>query len=299
MTILLVGGAGQLGWELRRCLSVLDDLAVPSHSEFDLASADAVREGVRSVRPRLIINAGAYTAVDRAESEPQVAMAVNGTAPGVLAEEARRLDVPLVHYSTDYVFDGAKDGPYCEGDQPNPLNVYGRTKLAGEQAVQASGAPHLILRTSWVYGARGQNFLRAMLRLAGEREVLNVVDDQIGAPTWSRMIAEATAQLLGRMRARDGSFHLRKAAGLYHLTAAGATSWYGFARAIVFNGPLRDERKAQEVRPIRTADYPTAARRPANSCLDCTALRRSFGIGLPNWEISLQQVMEELSPDDA
>ena len=222
--ILLTGKNGQVGWELQRTLAPLGEVVVLDRRQLDLSDPDQIRERVREISPDLIVNAAAYTAVDRAEAEPEPAMAVNGTAPGLLAEEAKRIGAAIIHYSTDYVFDGAKTTPYTEEDAPNPLNVYGRTKLAGEQAVQAAGVPHLILRTSWVYGMRGKNFLLTILRLAREREELKIVDDQIGAPTWSRTIAEATAQIL-----TSGAWPVSGASGIYHLTASGSTSWYGFA----------------------------------------------------------------------
>jgi dTDP-4-dehydrorhamnose reductase len=238
----------------------------------------------------VIVNAAAYTAVDRAESEPELARAINAIAPGVLAEEAARLDAVLVHYSTDYVFDGAKPAPYVESDPPSPLSVYGRTKLEGERAIGASGCRHLTLRTSWVYGARRQNFLLTMLRLAGERRSLRIVDDQIGAPTWCREIAQATASLLARPE-----LAARGADGLYHLTAAGATSWFGFARAI-FESPemarLRVTPPALEAIPASA--YPVAARRPANSRLDCGRLVRA-GIRLAPWDAALGRCLREVS----
>jgi dTDP-4-dehydrorhamnose reductase len=240
--------------------------------------------------PDVIVNAAAYTAVDRAESEPELARAINAIAPGVLAEEAARLDAVLVHYSTDYVFDGAKPAPYVESDPPSPLSVYGRTKLEGERAIGASGCRHLTLRTSWVYGARRQNFLLTMLRLAGERRSLRIVDDQIGAPTWCREIAQATASLLARPE-----LAARSADGLYHLTAAGATSWFGFARAI-FESPemarLRVTPPALEAIPASA--YPVAARRPANSRLDCGRLVRA-GIRLAPWDAALGRCLREVS----
>jgi dTDP-4-dehydrorhamnose reductase len=217
----------------------------------------------------------------------------------VLAEEARRLGIPLVHYSTDYVFDGRKPGVYLESDPTGPLNVYGRSKLAGEQAIAATQAAHLIFRTSWVYGARGGNFLRTMLRLARERDQLTVVDDQIGAPTWCRMIAEATALALAQHRRADGRFDLAEVSGLYHLAAGGATSWFGFAQAILALDPRRGEHRARQIDPISTARYGAIEARPANSRLDTSRLRSVFGLALPDWQASLQQVMEEIAPSSA
>jgi dTDP-4-dehydrorhamnose reductase len=287
--LLLTGANGQVGWELQRALTPFGEVIGLDRSRLDLARPDALRETVRGIAPQVIVNAAAYTAVDRAESEPEVARAINTIAPGVLAEEAQRLDAILVHYSTDYVFDGAKPEPYTESDPPNPLNVYGRTKLEGERAIGGSGCRHLTLRTSWVYGARGHNFLLTMLRLAGERRHLRIVDDQIGAPTWSREIAQATAALLAR---RD--LALPGADGLYHLTAAGATSWHGFAQAI-FASP---EMKRLGIMPptleaIPSSAYPTPARRPANSRLDCSRLFSRAGIWLAAWDAALARCLAE------
>lgn len=290
MKILVTGANGQVGWELRRALAPLGDVIAAHRGQLDVARPDALREGVRAMTPDVIVNAAAYTAVDRAESEPELARAINAIAPGVLAEEAARLDAVLVHYSTDYVFDGAKPAPYVESDPPSPLSVYGRTKLEGERAIGASGCRHLTLRTSWVYGARRQNFLLTMLRLAGERRSLRIVDDQIGAPTWCREIAQATASLLARPE-----LAARGADGLYHLTAAGATSWFGFARAI-FESPemarLRVTPPALEAIPASA--YPVAARRPANSRLDCGRLVRA-GIRLAPWDAALGRCLREVS----
>lgn len=229
-----------MGWELMRTLSPLGEITAPNSEELDLSEPGGIRAFVREVGPHLVVNAAAYTAVDRAEEEPELAAAINAAAPGVLAEEARRLGAALVHFSTDYVFDGEGTTPYTEEDHPNPINVYGRTKLAGERAVQGAGVPHLILRTSWVYGMRGKNFLLTILRLAREREELEVVHDQVGAPTWSRAIAEVTAQVLSQGAGNFFSL-LEQKGGLYNLTAAGETSWYGFAKAIAELDPDRTE----------------------------------------------------------
>ncbi len=296
MTILLLGGTGQVGWELARALAPLDTLAMPGHAEADLSRPESLRPLVRGLRPGAIVNAAAYTAVDQAKREPDLAHAVNALAPGVLAEEAQRLGIPLVHYSTDYVFDGQKADPYVEGDVTAPLNVYGRTKLAGEQAVAASGAAYWIFRTSWVYGSRGKNFLRTMLRLARERERLTVVDDQTGAPTWCRMIAQATALALAQRRRPDRSLDLAGTSGLYHLVAGGATSWHGFAQAILTLDPQRAQHRARQVDPISTAEFNAPEPRPANSRLDASKLRATFGLALPDWRASLAQVLEELAP---
>ncbi|HEX4798374.1 MAG TPA: dTDP-4-dehydrorhamnose reductase [Burkholderiales bacterium] len=281
MKILLTGRNGQLGWELARTLAPLGELAAYDRTMLDLAKPDQIAAAVRSVKPDIIVNAGAYTAVDKAESEPEAAFAVNAVAPGLLAEEAKRAGALLIHYSTDYVFDGAKEMPYVEEDPHNPLNVYGRSKLAGELAVQSVDGSHLILRTSWVYAARGRNFFLTIRRLLKEKSELRVVSDQIGAPTSARALAEATAELLRR----HGVAALRGARGVYHVTAAGFTSWHGFATEIA-----RLERPNPLVRiiPIASSEYPTPAPRPKNSRLSNEKLRRSFGIALPQWETCLE-----------
>jgi len=267
--ILLIGKNGQLGWELARSLAPLGELIACDRAAFDLAKPDQIAATVREIKPAVIVNAAAYTAVDKAESEPHLAQAINEQAPRILAEEAKKLGALLVHYSTDYVFDGTKAGSYHEDDATNPLGVYGRSKLGGELAIQASACRHLIFRTSWVFGPRGGNFLLTMLRLGREREELRVVDDQVGAPTSSRMIAEATAQVL---RKPVGE-------GLFHLTAAGSTSWCGFAREIFSAASMKTR-----VIPIASAEYPTAAKRPRNSRLNCDKLRQAFALSLPTWQ---------------
>lgn len=286
MKILLTGKNGQVGWELERTLATLGEVVAVDRRGMDLADPDSIRNAVRAARPDLIVNAAAYTAVDKAESEPGLAMAINGTAPGVMAEEAKRLGAAMVHYSTDYVFDGTKTTPYTEEDAPNPINVYGKTKLAGEQAVQAAGIPHLIFRTSWVYGRRGKNFLLTILRLAQERDELKIVDDQVGAPTWSRLIAEATAQILAQRRA-----NLSEVGGLYHLTSAGRTSWHGFARAILD----RAARPRPRLVAIPGADYPLPAPRPCNSGLSNQKMQRDFGLALPAWDAALALCCREMN----
>lgn len=283
--ILLTAQNGQVGWELQRTLAPLGEVVALDRQALDLANPDAIRAVIREVKPQLIVNAAAYTAVDRAETEPELAQAVNATAPGIMAEEAKRLGAALIHYSTDYVFDGAKEGVYVEDDPTNPLNVYGATKLAGEQAIRASCAAHLILRTSWVYGARGKNFLLTMLRLAKEREELKIVADQIGAPTWSRHIAETTAQILAQ---RMGQWP--ELDGLYHFTAGGATSWHGFATAIV---ELSGIAPKPRLIPIPTTEYPLPATRPKNSLLSNASLAATFGLTMPDWSVSLRLCMEQ------
>lgn len=294
--ILLLGGEGQVAWELRRSLASLGEvLAVGRRTQpyaVDFMQPDSLFALVVSIRPDWIVNAAAYTAVDKAESEPEVAAAVNALAPGRLAEAASRVGAQLVHYSTDYVFDGSADVPYTEDVSPNPQGVYGRTKLDGEEAIAKAGCDWLILRTAWVYGARGGNFMRTIRRLAREREALRVVADQHGAPTWSRHIAEATAQILSQLADDRGAWH--RACGQYHLTSAGEASWHDFACAIVDHLRSRESIPCQVVTAITTADYPTPARRPAYSVLDNGKLAASFGVQLPDWRIALAQVQEDL-----
>lgn len=279
MRILLTGSNGQIGWELRRSLPPVGEVFAFDHASLDLAIPDQIVKNVREIKPDLIVNAAAYTAVDRAESEPDLAARINGQAPRILAEEALRAGAALIHYSTDYVFDGAKTAPYVETDAPNPINVYGKSKLEGERGIQATGCRHLILRTSWVYGARGANFLLAMLHLAKERDELRVVDDQIGAPTWCRDVAAATAPLARELAAGN-------IGGLYHLTAGGKTSWCGFAREILQNCGMTTRLLA-----IPSAEYPAAAKRPANSTLSCESLLSASGIALPEWAASLRRCL--------
>jgi len=280
-TILLTGAAGQLGFELARLLPAHGRVTALDHSQLDLADVDALVATVRKLRPQLIINAAAYTAVDRAETKPQLADAINARAPAILAEEAKRLDAALVHYSTDYVFDGAATVPYGEDAATNPLSVYGRSKLRGEEGVAAADGASLVFRTSWVYGLHGRNFLLTMRRLAAEREELRVVADQFGVPNWSRTLAEATSALVGR-----GLSFLVERAGLYHLSAHGVTTWFDFARAIV--GDVDRPR----VVAIAAAEYPTPARRPAFAVLATTKFERTFGITLPHWRASLAECLD-------
>jgi len=289
VNILVTGRNGQVGWELARALLPLGRVHACAHAELDLADAAAVRRKLDEVRPDAIVNAAAYTAVDKAESETEPANAVNAAAPALLAQEAARRGALLIHYSTDYVYDGAKAAPYVESDPTNPLGAYGRSKLAGEAGIRAAGADHLIFRTSWVYAARGANFLRTILRLAAEREELRIVADQIGAPTWARLIAEATAHALRQaMQERSGGTF---DSGVFHLAAAGETSWHGFASAIVAG---RSGLRVKAVMPITTADYPLPAPRPANSRLDTGAFRARFGLVLPDWRDCLQLCLEEI-----
>lgn len=287
--ILVIGKIGQVGWELRRTLAPLGRLVCVDYPEVDLTDGTSIRKWVRDAAPAVVVNAAAYTAVDKAETEPDRCRQINAVAPGILAEEAKKLGALLVHYSTDYVFDGTKRTPYIEEDAPNPLGVYGRSKLAGDQAVQQAGGRHLIFRLCWVYGARGQNFLLTIMRLAREREKLRVVGDQAGCPTWSRMIAETTALALKQALAASEPGALT---GVYHLAASGQTTWHGFTQAIVDLMPP-ENRKCQVVEAITTPEYPTPARRPAYSVLSCEKLKRTFGLQLPEWKQSLEQVLEK------
>ena len=288
-TILLIGKNGQVGWELRRSLATLGQVLAVDYPEIDLTDAAAARRIVLENKPTVVINAAAYTAVDKAESEPRIAQQINGIAPGALAEAAKQMGALMVHYSTDYVFDGTKKTPYVETDPPNPVSVYGQTKLEGDQAVRAAGCDHLIFRLCWVYGARGQNFLLTMQRLARERDSLRVVADQFGCPTWSRLIAESTTLALRKILAAPD---VNAFTGTYHLAASGFTSWHGFASRIVELMP-ETERRCREVTAITTAEYPTPAKRPAYSILGCEKLEGIFDIRLPNWEECLQLVLDK------
>jgi len=294
--ILLTGVTGQVGWELQRTLWTLGEVISAGRSvnnavQIDLSQPDTIRRTIREVKPNLIVNAAAYTDVDKAESQPELAMTINGIAPGLMAEEAKLISAAIIHYSTDYVFDGKKTTPYIEQDKPAPQNTYGKTKLAGEQAIQAVGVPHLILRTSWVYGLRGKNFLLTMLKLATEREEIRVVNDQIGAPTWNRMIAESTAQILSQATESVSGFLATKSA-IYHLSASGQTSWYGFAKSIFEQDIKYSERRMQRLVAIASEQYPTAAIRPAYSLLSNQKLSHTFGLALPDWERTLDLVLE-------
>lgn len=292
-TILVLGRNGQVGFELQRTLAPLGKVVALDSWQLDLNKSDNIRKMLGEIAPDIIVNAAAYTAVDKAESDPDIAMRVNGDAPGVLAEEAKKLGALLVHYSTDYVFDGTKAEAYVESDTTAPASVYGRSKLAGEQAIQAMGGQHLIFRTSWVYGVRGHNFMLTMLRLAKEKDNLKVVADQFGAPTWSRMIAEATALVIASRQGQNG---------IYHLTGQGRTTWHGFAQAILAEYHERHARKgwpelkvqAQQVEAITTTQYPTPAKRPANSLLGNLKLLQDFRLALPEWRSSLVQALDEV-----
>ncbi|OGS80509.1 MAG: dTDP-4-dehydrorhamnose reductase [Gallionellales bacterium GWA2_59_43] len=293
--IFVIGKNGQVGWELQRSLSMLGDVIALSRYEADLQAPQALLERIRMERPDVIVNAAAYTAVDKAEVDEVAATQINGVAVGELAQAARDAGALFIHYSTDYVFDGSKNGPYVESDEPNPQNAYGRSKLAGERAIQQAGGDWLVLRTTWVYAARGHNFMKTMLRLARERDELRVVGDQYGVPTWARMIAEATAIIVARaMQARTrGEF----ASGIYHLSAGGATTWHSFAELIVGYARQHERSgsiKASVVTPILTADYPLPACRPVNSILSCEKLRCDYGIVMPAWDVAAELCLADL-----
>jgi dTDP-4-dehydrorhamnose reductase len=285
MKILITGQHGQVSHALQQRLPDLGELIVLGRDQLDLVNPDQIREQIRSHRPNLIINAAAHTAVDQAESEPDVAYAINAIAPGILAEEAKALGIPLIHYSTDYVFDGSKPAPYTETDAPNPLGVYGQSKLAGEQAIATVGGEYLILRTSWVYSDHGKNFLLSMQRLLQEKPHLRIVADQIGAPTWAGTIALSTRALIERWQAGQAGDW-----GVYHLTAQGETSWFGFAQAI--GEHLRAQGKAcAELEAIPSSAYPTPAKRPLNSRLDCSRLQQQWHVSLPQWQDALRECL--------
>ena len=292
--ILIVGAYGQVGRELQRSFADAGEIIARDRDTVDLAAPDQVRAMVRGAEPDVILNAAAYTAVDRAESEPDTAMAVNALASGILAEEALRAGALLVHYSTDYVFDGSKAGPWVETDVPNPLNVYGASKLAGEEAIRRAGGKYLIFRTSWVYGPHGQNFLLTMLRLGQECESLNIVDDQFGAPTSSIELADATRAIVSGVLA--GQFGAPSSwAGLYHMTCGGSVSWCGFARAIFARADNLLHGKVPVVKPIVSAEYPTPAKRPRNSLLSNEMLNTRFSVQLAPWEVALDTVILRLA----
>ena len=293
MKLLLTGHNGQVGFDLRRALALLGEVIAINSEDCDLADEAAIRRVVRDLRPDVIVNPAAYTAVDKAESEQALARAINARAPGVLAEEAKTLGALLVHYSTDYVFDGTKLGSYQEADTPNPSSVYGATKLAGEGAIVAAGCRHLILRTSWVVGAHGGNFAKTMLRLAGERDTLSVVADQFGAPTSAALLADLTAHLVREAQRTSADFPY----GLYHAVARGETNWHGYACHVIERA--RAAGKAIRVAPdaikaITTSDYPTPAKRPANSRLDTSLLRETFGLHLPDWKIGVDHILDQI-----
>ena len=293
--ILLVGNLGQVGYELQRSLSSLGQVIGVDRNELDITDISKLKDFVRELKPQVIVNAAAYTAVDRAESEASLAKKINADAPTILAEEAKRLDACLIHYSTDYVFDGTKDGLYSEDDIPNPLGIYGQTKLDGELGIQHTDCDHLTFRTSWVYGSRGQNFLLTMLRLSQEKEFLKIVNDQVGAPTWSRFLADATAQILAITLSQKEEIR-QNLWGTYHLTSQKHTTWYDFTRAIIEEGKHSLQfTKAAMLSPITTEEYPTPAKRPKNSKLDLSKVQKTFGIYPPQWNVSLKMCVEEIA----
>jgi dTDP-4-dehydrorhamnose reductase len=290
--ILLLGKIGQLGYELRRTLAPFGEVTALDYPEIDLVQSESLRPIVRSIRPEVIVNATAYTAVDRAESEPEIAMAINGRAPGVMAEEARELGAALIHFSTDYVFSGEKGSPYVESDETAPLGMYGQSKLAGEESIQEAGGAYLILRTSWVYSLRRASFVTKVMEWSRVQPSLRIVSDQVSNPTWCRMLAEVTSLLL----AKGGSnLHgwLGERRGVYHLAGDGYASRFDWARAILELDPRREEQVTQEMLPASTGDFPTPARRPLNSALNCDRFAETFGLRLPPWKAALQLAMEE------
>jgi dTDP-4-dehydrorhamnose reductase len=299
MRILLFGKNGQVGWELQRTLAPLGEVIAVDFPEIDFQDFLGLRKYTLEIKPNLIVNAAAYTAVDQAETESEIAKRINGEAPRVLAEIALTLDAGLVHYSTDYVFDGTKGAPYTEEDEPNPINVYGQTKLAGDHAIQGSDCAHLILRTSWVYGARGKNFFLTMLRLAREREEIRIVDDQIGCPTWSRSIAQVTAEILlqGFYAEQDRlGWGEDIPSGVYNYSSSGSTSWYGFAEEIIRTDPNREEHIVQRLLPISTEAFGAPATRPAYSQLSKDRLGSVFKMSPEGWREQLESCWQSKDP---
>ena len=291
--ILVFGRVGQVGWELRHKLACLGQVYSVDFPEIDFSKPETIRDAIRAAQPTVIVNAAAYTAVDKAEATPEPAWDINATGPGVIAEEAKRAGALMVHYSTDYVYDGSKQGGWVETDAPNPLNVYGKTKLAGDEAIAAAGGDYLIFRTSWVYGARGANFLLTMLRLAKDRPELRIVDDQTGSPTTSETIAQVTANVLAQVLSPAGD-GLAGRSGVYHLTNSGATTWFGFATEF-----LSKQTRCPKLIPIPASEYPLPAVRPVNSVLSCEKLAETFGVQMPSWELALDLVLETLAEDAA
>ena len=297
--ILLTGVMGQVGGELLETLKPLGEVVAPTRGEMDLANTASVLETIRAVRPRWIVNPGAYTAVDKAESEPELAYAINAEAVRVMGQEAEAIGAGVIHFSTDYVFDGSRSAPYSETDATGPASVYGASKLAGEMALTESGVGHLVFRTSWVYGARGKNFLLTILKLARDRETLSVVADQRGAPTWSRDLAKMTAEVIGQCemaaRGRELPDVLGDLGGIYHAAGAGETTWYGFAaEAVRLQRQQQPGVRFATIKAITTAEYPTPAKRPANSRMNCERLKERFGWEMMDWRDSLQKVLAEV-----
>lgn len=292
--ILITGCNGQVGFELKRSLSLIGEVIALDRASFDLSNPDSIRENIRRIEPSIILNPAAYTAVDKAESDEATAQVINGQALGIIGEEAQKIAAFVIHYSTDYVFDGTKIGRYTETDKVNPLGVYGRSKLDGEMALAQSGANHLILRTSWVYGAHGKNFVKTILRLASERQELRIVADQVGAPTGAAFLADASAHIVARYL-RDGADNFPF--GVYHLAADGETTWNGFARRVVAKAAATHwklQTTVDRILPIKTQEYPTPASRPANSRLDTTKFRATFGLQIPDWTHGVDHVMDVL-----
>jgi dTDP-4-dehydrorhamnose reductase len=310
--ILLTGKTGQIGAELAILLPHLGEVIAPDRHEMNLANPTDISRVIREVRPHLVVNAAAYTAVDQAEKEEAIARAINAEAPAQMAEEAKKVGAGIVHYSTDYVFDGSRNFPYQESETPNPVSVYGKTKFAGEQAIRDTGLPHLILRTAWVYATRGRNFLLTILRLASQQEELRIVRDQIGAPTWCREIARGTVSILERsLRVRGTQLSLSENTGTYHMTAEGATSWYEFACTILEEAAKAPQNLswfvsatngrpilARRIVPITTAEYPTAASRPPYSVLSNSLLTQTFALQLPDWRMQLRRAFTETQPNE-
>ena len=299
--ILLTGVTGQVGGDLQPLLDSLGSVIAPTRAELDFSDADAIRKRIREIEPDWIVNPAAYTAVDKAESEPQAAYAINAEAPRAIGEAAAELGIPVIHFSTDYVFDGSGSRPWVESDATAPLGVYGASKLAGEQALAGSGAAHLIFRTSWVYSSRGKNFLLTILRLAQEKEVLRIVDDQHGAPTWSRDLAHMVVHVMRSVMDRSARAGwpaldaVRQVQGVYHAANSGETTWFGFAREFLrCFAAARPDAKLARLEPIPSAAYPTPARRPANSRLDCSRLKEVFGLTMPAWQDSASAVISEV-----
>jgi dTDP-4-dehydrorhamnose reductase len=289
--IMLLGKNGQIGWELQRFFLPLGQLVALGSKDLDLLNKQALRSAVREIKPDIIINAAAYTAVDKAEEEPELALAVNGVAPGILAEEAARLNALMIHYSTDYVFDGRKESPYSEDDIPNPINTYGKTKLAGERAIRETGASHLIFRTGWVYGSRGKNFLLTILRLAREKDQIRIVDDQVGTPNWCRTLAEVTARIIKKESRSIGA--KESLSGIYNLSASGETSWFKFAQEILAADPRKEEHVCKTLFSIKTGQYPTPAKRPMFSVLDNKKIQQALGVKIRQWDCYLNEFFQQ------
>ncbi len=297
--ILLTGATGQVGGELLETLKPLGEVVAPARAEMNLANANSVRQTIRAVRPRWIVNPGAYTAVDKAESEPELAYAINAEAVGMIGQEAQAIGAGVIHFSTDYVFDGSGSAPYLETDITRPVSVYGASKLAGEKALAESGAGQIIFRSSWIYGSRGKNFLLTILKMARERETLRVVADQHGTPTWSRDLARMTAEVIGQLEASARGLEfatlLADLGGIYHAAGGGETTWYGFAaEAVRLQKEREPNARLAQIEAITTAEYPTSAKRPANSRMDCTRLMERFGWKMMDWRDSLREVLAEL-----